>query len=169
MPIRPANPSDAKSIAEVNVASWRSAYRGLLPDSVLENLSIEAKAARFGARIVEPTSQVLVLEQKGDIIGFVAFGASRDADADSKRVGEIYAVYLAPKNWRKGHGSALVDAAMVSLQDAGCTEVTLWALHNNEPAKKFYQAVGFEADGATKVETRADGTKLHEVRFRRSL
>jgi ribosomal protein S18 acetylase RimI-like enzyme len=84
-------------------------------------------------------------------------------------VGEIYAVYLEPKYWRKGHGSALVDAAIASLRERRYTEVTLWALHNNERAAKFYTAVGFEADGATKVETRADGTKLYEVRYHQSI
>ena len=169
MSIRPANPSDARSIAEVNVASWRSAYRGLLPDSVLDNLSVEDKADRMRARIIEHTIQVLVLEQNSAIIGFVTFGASRDRDADQERVGEIYAVYLGPGNWRKGHGSALVNAAIASLQGAGYTEVTLWALYNNQRAAQFYQAVGFEAEGATKEETRADGTKLYEVRYRRSI
>ena len=169
MSIRPANPSDARSIAEVNVASWRSAYRGLLPDSVLDNLSVEDKADRMRARIIEHTIQVLVLERNSAIIGFVTFGASRDRDADQERVGEIHAVYVEPKNWKKGHGSALVDAAIACLQEKECAEVTLWALHNNERGAKFYQAVGFEADGATKVETRADGTKLYEVRYRRSI
>ena len=169
MTLRPAIPSDAKSIAEVNVASWKCAYRGLLPDTVLDNLSTAKKATRLKTRICEPTIQVFVLEQNNAIIGFVNFGASRDSDADQERVAEIYAVYLEPREWRKGHGSALVAAAIASLQERGYTEVTLWALYNNERAFKFYQAVGFETDGATKVETRADGTELHEVRFRRPI
>lgn len=169
MSIRTAIPSDARRLAAINVAAWRSAYRGLLPDSVLDKLSLEAKADRLRGRIIDPTTQVRVLEQDGAIVGYVTFGASQDGDADQERVGEIYALYLEPGNWRKGHGSALVQAAIVSLQDAKCAEVTLWALYNNERASRFYQALGFMADGATKVVTRADGTKMHEVRYRRSI
>ena len=169
MPIRRAEPSDAKGIAEVKVASWKSAYRGILPDSLLDNLSVEHNESRWRARIIEHTSQVLVLEQNGRIIGFVAFGASRGEDADQERVGEVYAIYLEPREWRRGHGSTLVDAALESLQKGGYTEVMLWVLHNNERGIKFYEAVGFEADGATRVVTRKNRTELHEVRYRRSI
>jgi ribosomal protein S18 acetylase RimI-like enzyme len=168
MPIRRAEPSDANGIAEVKVASWKSAYRGILPDSLLDNLSVEHNESRWRARIIEHTSQVLVFEQNDRIIGFVAFGASRDEDADQERVGEVYAIYLEPREWRRGHGSSLVGAAIESLQEEGYAEVTLWILHNNERGIKFYEVVGFEADEAAKVVTRKDGTELHQVRYRRS-
>ena len=112
---------------------------------------------------------MLVLEQNGRIIGFVALGASRDEDADQERVGEVYAIYLEPREWRKGHGSTLVDATIESLREEGHTEMTLWVLRNNERGIKFYKAVGFEADGATRVMTRKNRTELHEVRYRRSI
>jgi ribosomal protein S18 acetylase RimI-like enzyme len=121
------------------------------------------------ARIIDHTIHVLVLEQNSAIIGFVTFGASRDRDTDQQSVGEIHALYIEPKHWRKGHGSALVDAAIVSLQASGYSEATLWTLYKNERASRFYRALGFEADGATKIETRADGTELYEVRYRRSM
>ena len=168
MPIRRAEPSDAKGIAKVKVASWKSAYRGILPDSLLDNLSVEHDESRWRARIIAHTSQVLVLEQNGRIIGFVAFGASRDEDVEQERVGEVYAIYLEPREWRRGHGSALIDIAIESLQEEGYAEMTLWVLHNNERGIKFYEAVGFEADGVAKVVTREDGTELRQVRYRRS-
>ena len=119
MPIRRAEPSDAEGIAEVKVASWKSAYRGILPDSLLDNLSVEHDEIRWRARIIEHTSQVLVLEQNSRIIGFVAFGTCRDEDVDQERVGEVYAIYLEPREWRRGHGSSLVGAAIESLQEEG--------------------------------------------------
>jgi len=109
-----------------------------------------------------------VLEQNGRIIGFVAFGASRDEDADQERVGEVYAIYLEPREWRRGHGSSLIGAAVESLQEEGYAEVTIWILHNNERGTKFYETVGFEADEAVKVVMRKDGTELHQVRYRQS-
>lgn len=38
---RTAVPEDALAIAEVHVSSWRTTYRGLLPDSVLAAQSVE--------------------------------------------------------------------------------------------------------------------------------
>ena len=167
MPIRRAEPSDAKGIAKVKVASWKSAYRGILPDSLLDNLSVEHDESRWRARIIAHTSQVLVLEQNGRIIGFVAFGTCRDEDVDQERVGEVHAIYLEPQEWRRGHGASLAGAAIEPLREEGYAEVTLWTLHNNERGIKFYKAVGFEADEAAKGVTRKDGTELRQVRYRR--
>ena len=36
--VRTAKPDDAVPIAEIHVALWQSAYRGLLPDSLLDDL-----------------------------------------------------------------------------------------------------------------------------------
>ena len=109
-----------------------------------------------------------LLKYNSRVIGFAAFGPSRDEGVDQERVGEVYAIDLEPREWRRGHGSSLVGAAIESLQEEGYAEVTLWILHNNERGIKFYEVVGFEADEAAKVVTRKDGTELHQVRYRRS-
>ena len=43
MEVRWATADDAAAIAAVHIASWRAAYRGLLPDAVLDSLSLEAR------------------------------------------------------------------------------------------------------------------------------
>jgi ribosomal protein S18 acetylase RimI-like enzyme len=83
--------------------------------------------------------------------------------------GEIYAIYLDPREWRKGYGLALVKAAMEALKAQGFSEVTLWVLDKNERGIGFYEAMGFRADGAGKVEKRRNGVESYEVRYRRYL
>ena len=41
--IRAATPNDAQAIASVQFASWQVAYRGLLPDDALDELSVAAQ------------------------------------------------------------------------------------------------------------------------------
>ena len=41
--IRQAHINDAKALAEVQVTSWLHAYKGLIDDSILDNLSVEEK------------------------------------------------------------------------------------------------------------------------------
>jgi ribosomal protein S18 acetylase RimI-like enzyme len=170
MPVRRAKPSDARGIVEVRVASWKVAYRGLLPDTLLDSLSVESREVNGRTRgIAEGVIQTLVYEEGAQIIGFVCFGASQDEDVGQRRVGEVYALYLLPAEWRKGRGTALMDKAIERLQQEGYIEITLWVLHNNERAKRFYEALGLKADGAEKVVQRKDGVALHEERYRRSL
>jgi hypothetical protein len=49
--IRQAEPSDAGGIAAVQVAAWQSAYRGLMPDHVLDGLSVQEAEQRWRQRI----------------------------------------------------------------------------------------------------------------------
>jgi len=80
MVIRAGVPDVAVAIARVHVDSWRSTYRGLLPDSVLANLSVEQRAGTWRqaaetALVSEGRSFVLVAEDAADgIIGFAAAG-----------------------------------------------------------------------------------------------
>jgi hypothetical protein len=42
-------------------------------------------------------------------------------------------------------------------------------LRGNQRAIRFYEALGFWADGASKVETNRDGVPFDEVRYRCAL
>jgi len=167
MPIRPAELRDARAIAEVQVASWQSAYRGLLPDHLLDGLSVEDRAGRWRERLAEEGSQALVIEEEGRILGFAILGASQDEDA-TERTGEVYAIYLAPSEWRKGYGSGLMSEAIARLREQRFAEVAVWVLQGNLRAIRFYEKHGFAADGATKVRMRA-GSPSPEMRLRRPI
>ena len=79
--IRRANISDAKSIAKIHVLSWQVIYRGLIPDKILENLSIDERE-KLWTTLIENNANVLVLEENDILIGFVSFCSSRDQDAE---------------------------------------------------------------------------------------
>ena len=42
--VRRATPEDARAISEVQIAGWRHAYRGIVPDAMLDELDVEAGA-----------------------------------------------------------------------------------------------------------------------------
>lgn len=167
--IRPAQPSDARGIAEIHIAAWRSAYRGLLPEATLEQLSVEDVSARWRQRLRASRMEVLVRTQGEQVVGFVGFGPAPDEEADPLVIGEIYVLYVAPPEWRQGHGMTLLREAMERLRAQGSTEVILWVLHNNESAIAFYEAAGFVADGTQQVKERQDGTRMTVARYRYQL
>lgn len=80
MLIRPARPEDALAIGHVHVDSWRTTYRGLLPDSVLASLSVEQRAATWRQAIDaalkdESRSFVQVADDLANgIVGFASAG-----------------------------------------------------------------------------------------------
>ena len=64
------------------------------------------------------------------------------------------------------HSRDLLDRAASRLRGAGFTEATLWVLQGNERAPRFYEALGWQHDGAERTQTELTGSPLHEVRYR---
>ncbi len=104
MSIRKASVSDAKGIAQVHVAAWQSAYRGIVPDDVLDHLTVDAAEKRWRERIVKPWGHIFVVAQRERIVGFAACGHSQDENVERDKVGELYVIYVHPQEWRRGYG-----------------------------------------------------------------
>jgi ribosomal protein S18 acetylase RimI-like enzyme len=171
MDIRAARMQDIPQIAVVHVRSWQAAYRGLLPQAYLDGLDPAQRISQW-ERIVSAAGRAgggtLVADAGGRVCGFVSYGPARDDDADARRAGEIYAIYLAPAAWGKGTGRQLMAAALGRLGQAGFGQVILWVLGSNARARRFYEAGGWLDDGAVKDDD-SFGVPVTEVRYRRSL
>ena len=147
--VRAARPEDARSVAEVHVASWRHAYRGLLRDEYLERLSVDDREAMWLGAFADSDAKsgVFVAEVDGRIVGFASFGPSRDEDVP-EGTGEVPAIYVEPAALGTGVGRELFDAATVALRDAAFSRATLWVLEANTLARRFYERAGWSWDGA---------------------
>ena len=169
--IRAARVADASQIAVVQVRSWQGAYRGLLPQAYLDGLDPAQRVGRWERSLAEAEDRrdgVLVADASGTLLGFAGYSPSRDGDADPARVGEIDAIYLLPNAWGKGVGRLLMDAALARLAEARFDQVTLWVLDSNVQARRFYEAGGWLADGARKIDD-SRGFPIAQVRYKRSL
>jgi len=169
--IRAARVADASQIAVVQVRSWQGAYRGLLPQAYLDGLDPAQRVGRWERSLAEAEDRrdgVLVADASGTLLGFVGYSPSRDGDADPARVGEVDAIYLLPSAWGKGVGRLLMDAALARLAEARFDEVTLWVLDSNVRARRFYEAGGWLADEARKIDD-SRGFPIAQVRYKRSL
>lgn len=165
--IRWAEVDDACAIAEVHVASWQAAYRGIVPSDVLEQLSVEQRAIRQREQILKHPRSAAVVMSDQRIVGFCAFGDCRDDDKPGGVTGEIIAIYLEPSHWRRGFGSRLLRWAEDQLRLRKKTEAILWVLEDNNQSRHFYEAMGYQPDGARKMDT--IGIALPHVRYARVL
>jgi RimJ/RimL family protein N-acetyltransferase len=165
--IRTATPEDATGIAEAHVASWRTAYRGLLPQALLDGLSVERRTAQWQRDIDSGNFGVHVAtDPAGHVGGFIATGGSRDDDA-TETVGELIAVYLRPQLWSLGIGGRLHAAGVADLASR-FAQATLWVLDGNARSRAFYERQGWQPDGTVKRDTIGDA-EVVEVRYRRPL
>lgn len=164
---RRADPADAPELARIHVSAWQQAYRGIVPDSTLEQFTVESRTERFRAFLTEGAAETYIVEIGKTAVGFLTLGASRDTDLDSSEAGEIWGIYIQPDFWRKGFGRQLCEQGQKLLASRGFTVAVLWVLEANEPAKRFYEAMGFVADGAAKQLP--FGIPLTALRYRKTL
>lgn len=163
MQIRPAVLADADGIARVQVASWKAAYTGLIPDEIIAARTYERRLSQW-QRALERSDRPLIYvatDESGQVVGFASGGAQRDPayDYDS----ELYAIYLLPAVQRQGIGHRLVAAVTRQLIEAGYSAMLVWVLRDNSPGRRFYESLGGALAGE-RVE-RMDLGELSEVSY----
>jgi GNAT superfamily N-acetyltransferase len=167
MLIRDAIDADVTPLAQMHIASWKPAYRGIVPDQVLDNISLEKRSNMWRDQIANPDRIVICYEEAGTILGGLIIGAARDEDLDASKTAELMVMYVHPDHWRRGIGSALWERAQPRL-DRRFAEMILWVFRDNPPARRFYERIGFAFDGTEKPDDLGD-LPLIEVRYRKRL
>jgi len=160
--VRRAVPDDAEGIAKVHVDSWRTTYKGIIPDKVLDGLSYErrAKVRRQHLEENDPKHCCFVAEaHDGQIIGFTVAGQRRDGNENYS--GELYAIYVFKEFHGIGAGKALFSATMKWLSDNGHTSMLIWVLVDN-PTVQFYEKMGGKRLDVKQIEI---GELLDEVSY----
>jgi ribosomal protein S18 acetylase RimI-like enzyme len=168
MQTRYAEQRDLDALAKLHVETWRSAYRGMMPSEFLDALDDSHALVRLVPVINASPPRICVVDFDNEPVAFCRFGPSKDADVPLLTV-EIFAINVAPSRWRNGIGRLLIERTLAEGGARGFAACTLWVLTENSRARRFYEATGFELDGATRIEAASSDHPLHEVRYRRKL
>ena len=140
MLIREATVADLPGVVQVHLDAWDAAKEGI---DLTTRRTREERAELWTTFLGQGRGELWVAEGHGSVVGFIAFGLSRDEDRQGEF--EIYTLYVDPAAWRRGLGSALMAQAPQS------APVSLWVAERNERARAFYARHGFEPDGATEA------------------
>lgn len=164
--LRRATVADAEAIAAVRVESWQTTYRGMIPDTYLDQMRIEDSFLHW-KQILEALPAagdrvcVYVAESEGHIIGF-ASGMLLPEPKLGMRA-ELTAIYLRPSWQRSGIGRRLLQKVARTLQAQGADNLLVWVISGNAIARNFYEDLG-----ATLLHEQAftwDGVDLKEVGY----
>ena len=141
MIVRAAKEGDAAGIAKVHVQSWQETYRGIMPDSLLDNLSVERRQTWWESVIKEQldANPVFVAEHDGEIVAFASGGAARDAY--DKYDCELSTIYALKAVHGQGIGRQLMQQVAQKLHDIGYKGLMLWVAKGN-PTEGFYAHMG---------------------------
>jgi ribosomal protein S18 acetylase RimI-like enzyme len=137
--VRRAVPDDAAAIARIHVDTWRDTYAGILPDRVLLNMSTTREGGGWSGLVLRGESVFVVQGPDAGIVGFGSCGPNRLRNLPCD--GEVYTLYVAPKNQGHGFGKALTTRMFGELAESERQKALVWVLREN-PARFFYQGMG---------------------------
>jgi len=138
--IRPAEIRDAEGIARVHIETWRVAYHGLMPESVLQGLTLGVQGERWEQSLAHPKrTSTVVAELKEAVIAFASFGP--EPGNDYRYQGELSHIYVLPPHQRRGIGTRLLREAAQGLLQHNLPNMLLWVLSSN-PARQWCERLG---------------------------
>jgi GNAT superfamily N-acetyltransferase len=169
--VRPAFPGDAAEIARIQVVTWRTAYRAVLPPSMLEDWDADAAIDAWQRAVSAPPTPghgVLVALEKNTVVGFAAYGpAELSGDERPDPAGpttELSTLLVEPRWGRRGHGSRLLAAVADLAGSTGAARLQVWLPEADQVSAGFYEAAGWGPDGWARTLDTGD-VPLREIRW----
>jgi len=159
---REATTADAAAVADVLVSSWKESFVGVVADSFLNGLTVEAQSERLRTRLsgTDNSYRMFVAElSDGRVVGFADTGRPRD---DVAYDAELYSIFLLHEFQGKGIGGRLFNMVKQFLSLQGKTSMYLRALEQS-PYRPFYEKMGGQV--ISKIRLQLDNIEVDAVLY----
>ncbi|WP_369134790.1 N-acetyltransferase family protein [Modestobacter sp. I12A-02662] len=146
--VRRAQPGDEAAVARVQLVTWRTAYRALLPAEVLDGWDEQGAADAWAEAIGAPPGPdhgVLVAVESDDVVGVAAFAPA--GTPDDQPAAELTTLLVEPRWGRRGHGSRLLAAVADLAGERGVGTLVSWVPEADEVTAGFLRSAGWAPDG----------------------
>ena len=131
---------DISAVARVQVEAWDAAYRGLIPDEVIDARTVELRTNQWSGAVADPRSLIFVAcDSDGNVQGFAS--ARVLVEPESGFQSYLQTLYVRPEFWRKGIGRQLLRAVCSHLSALGVRNVVLRTMRLGD-AREFYDRLG---------------------------
>jgi ribosomal protein S18 acetylase RimI-like enzyme len=163
--IRDAAREDLLSIAQLQAASWKAAYRGILPDAFLDgDLESDRKQRWVGIADRMATSDRLLIAMHGSAAaGFISGWTTDAIGCDAGFDLHIDNLHVRPDLRGQKLGVALMRELSRRQSSDEKVRAYLWVLAGNEPARRFYLRLGGRVSDTQ--ETKIGGAVIGETRI----
>lgn len=165
--IRKATQDDNLAIRKVQVATWLSTYKGMIPDRILEeiqNPNRPMKPFQPGTRAFVATTE------ENEVIAFAVGGNARVENTNEQSQtpsenAEIWALYVLQKYQGQGIGKSLLNTFKEEIKPH-YKGLIIWVLKANTESRKFYEKMGGQLMSQTKKFHWANEPVADEVAYR---
>ncbi len=171
--MRQAEAVDAAQMSKIHAASWRAAFRGMVPDGYLDRLPDMYWRESFRKALEDGSLSAKLIEDGDCVAGVITYGPARTklpvagkpagTFANYSRFGQVVSLYLMPEYYGRGYGRELLEAVREELLQT-YEGIFLWVLRENRQARAFYEKLGFVPTEETRF-CEIDGETLTDIRY----
>ncbi|HYD38702.1 MAG TPA: GNAT family N-acetyltransferase [Allosphingosinicella sp.] len=139
--LRRAGPDDWAAVAAIHSASWRTAYRGIYPDSYLDEEATEERRRHWRSALAAMDPEidaVFLAEAGGEAVGFACVRI--EAEAAGPLLDNLHVL---PERKGEGIGRRLIREAarwLAAKRPEAALQLGVWK--DNEAARSFYAHLG---------------------------
>ncbi|WP_439875815.1 GNAT family N-acetyltransferase [Bacillus mycoides] len=159
--IRLATKEDIGEIAKVHVNSWKTTYKEIFSNEILDNITYEQREKLWKSIFQKEDGhqyRFVAETLNGKIIGFIDGGVERTGTYNCD--GELYAIYILQEYQGMKIGKRLFQALLSNCKKDNMRSLLVWVVANN-PSKKFYEKYNPE-----KIDTKfLEGLNVEEIAY----
>lgn len=160
--IRNIEEKDIPDVVNIQIDGWKSAYKGIIDDSVLNSMNRNERIEKRRNDYKE--NGFIIAELNNKAVGFCRYTDSNIFTRDISDIDcELLALYVKPSLKYNGIGTKLFQFVINDFKSKNKTNMILWCLKDNEPSKKFYIKMGGEIIKERTIEI--GGKEYLEVGF----
>lgn len=139
--IRNVKFEDLRSVADIAIRGWQTAYRGIVDEDYLDNLNIEEN---YQKRVKDyKENGFIVAEQDNEVVGFCRYRIGNNYKDEYPEVDcELCALYVKPEEKRNGIGKTLVEYVKNEFRKNTLNKMIIWCFKDNYPSRAFYEKMG---------------------------
>lgn len=141
--IRNVRKEDLPSVVDIKIKGWQYAYKGVIDDTYLNNLSNERETRIAKMEKNYMTNGFIVVELNNEVVGFCRYIFDNSFSPEINDIDcELCAIYVRPDLKYSGIGTKMFDYVVNEFKKNNKSKMVLWCLKSNEPSKKFYTKMG---------------------------
>lgn len=146
--IRRMTIEDAEAVTDVLIDTWKTAYRGIVSDHVLDHQDREMLIGRRKKQYKD----YIVAEVNGRVVGYCWYVNDNSFSEDRSDIDcEIVAIYVLPETERRGVGRKMFSYAVDDLRKQNREKMVIWCLKENYSGRAFYEKMGGKISGEHKT------------------
>ncbi len=159
----PATSADVDALASLHAASWREAYRGILPDEFLAGPVLRDREQLWANRFATPNDSMTVIKAMADGL-LLGFGCVL-LDGDRIWGADLDNLHVKPGMKRLGIGRQLLSRCRewIGSKDPH-RPMYLWVLEANHSARAFYESEEGRAGERRNIEV-TSGIYANAIRY----